>query len=120
MLQVIDLLLTLPAHSADCERGLSHSKLVKNDWRSKLSDTDVTDCLTVELHTPAESDFCPEDAVRHGNAATVRRPNQLCSSSSSRKDDSEEDTNTEDCDSYLTDALARLAQSADVRTFADF
>ena len=113
MLQVIDLLLTLPAHSADCERGFSHSKLVKNDWRSKLSNTGVTDCLTVALHTPAESDFCPEDAVRHWNAATVRRPNQLCSSSR-KEDDSEEDSDTEDCDSYMADALARLAECADV------
>ena len=85
---------------------------MKNDWRSKLSDTGVTDSLTVVLHTPAESEFCPEDAVRHWNAATVRRPNQLCSSSS-KEDDSDEDTDTEDCDTYLSEALARLAESAD-------
>ena len=52
MLQLIDLVLTLPAHSADCERGFSHAKLVKNDWRNKLRDTAVTDSLTDSFCTP--------------------------------------------------------------------
>ena len=33
-LAVVSLLLTLPPHSADCERGFSVLKKVKNDWRA--------------------------------------------------------------------------------------
>ena len=110
MLQLIDLVLTLPAHSADCERGFSHAKLVKNDWRNKLRDTAVTDSLTVILHTPAEADYNPEEAVRHWNAKTVRRPNQMCGRQD-REDSDSEDSDSEDC--YLEAALSRLAESAE-------
>ena len=98
ILSVIDLVLTLLAHSADCERGFSHSKLVKSDWRSKLQDTAVTDSLTVVLQTPSELDFNPEDAVRHWNGKSTRRPNQTCGGSDSESD------------SYLATALARLGE----------
>ena len=53
MLTLVDLVLTLPVHSADCERGFSHMKKVKSDWRSKLRDTTVSDCLTIILETPS-------------------------------------------------------------------
>ena len=109
MLQLMDLVLTLPAHSADCKRGFSHAKLVKNDWRNKLRDTAVTDSLTVILHTPAEVKYNPEDAVHHWNAKTVRRPNQVCGST--REDSDSEESDTEDC--YLEAALSRLAESAE-------
>ncbi len=37
----VDLLLTIPAHSAECERGFSLLKTIKTDWRNKLSDEAV-------------------------------------------------------------------------------
>ena len=36
VLQLIDLVLSLPASSADCERGFSLAKVIKSDWRSRL------------------------------------------------------------------------------------
>ena len=36
ILSLIDLILSIPAHSADAERGFSEMKLVKSDWRSNL------------------------------------------------------------------------------------
>ncbi|KAI0212098.1 hypothetical protein LSAT2_002989 [Lamellibrachia satsuma] len=42
VLGFIDLILTLPASSVDAERGFSHMKFVKSDWRSRLSDTHLS------------------------------------------------------------------------------
>lgn len=39
ILSVIDLLLTLPASSAEVERGFSQLKLLKTDMRSKLKES---------------------------------------------------------------------------------
>ena len=36
VLQLVDLLLSLPASSADCARGFSLTKVIKSDWRSRL------------------------------------------------------------------------------------
>ncbi|CAB3994333.1 zinc finger [Paramuricea clavata] len=38
LLLLVDLLLTIPAHSAECERGFSLVKLVKSDWTNSLTD----------------------------------------------------------------------------------
>ena len=49
VLHFVDLLLSLPASSADCERGFSLTKFIKSDWRSKLLDKKVTNLMTVKL-----------------------------------------------------------------------
>ena len=33
---LVDLVLSLPAYTAECKRGLNSMKLIKNDWRSAL------------------------------------------------------------------------------------
>ena len=103
ILSVTVLVLTLPAHSGDCGRGFSHSKLVESDWRSKLQDSTVTNSLTVVLQTPTELDFNPGDAVCHWNGKSTRRPNQTCGGSDSESD-------SDGSDSYLATALARLGE----------
>ena len=95
ILHLTDLILTLPADSADCERGFSQSKLVKTVWRSKLHDTAITDSLTVVLQTATEADFNPEEDVHHWNSKYVRRPNKTCGD--------KEDTDS-DSDSYLAES----------------
>ena len=50
VLQLVDLLLSLPDSSADCERGFSLSKVIKSDWRSRLRDTAVTNLMAIQLH----------------------------------------------------------------------
>lgn len=37
ILILVDLILTVPASTADCERGFNQMKLVKSDWRSRLT-----------------------------------------------------------------------------------
>ena len=48
--KLIDLILTLPAHSAYAERGFSEMKLVKSDWRSCLRPSILSDLLFTMLH----------------------------------------------------------------------
>ena len=70
VLQLIALLLSLPASSADCERGFSLTKVIKSDFRSRLRDTTVTNLVKIQLHSPDIEDFDPMPAIHRwkGNA----------------------------------------------------
>ena len=52
-------------------------KFVKSDWRSRLSDTHLSDLMTFVLETPDVDQFDPSSAVKHWNHAgpRARRPN---------------------------------------------
>eukprot|EP00731_Ephydatia_muelleri_P025501 Em0017g584a len=63
VLQLVDLLLSLPASSADCKQGISLTKVVKSDWRTRLRDTMVTDLMTIQLHSPEIADFDPTPSI---------------------------------------------------------
>ena len=63
VLQLVDLLLSLPASTADCEQEFSLTKVIKSDWRSRLRDTVVTDLMTVQLHSPEIGDFDPTSSI---------------------------------------------------------
>ena len=86
VLQLVDLLLSLPASSADCERGFSLTKVIKSDWRSRLRDTMVTDLMTIQLHSPEIADFNPTPSILRWKGSYKRRLS-LCSKSSSESDD---------------------------------
>ena len=58
-----DLILTIPASSADVERGFSQLKLTKLKIRSSLLSAKVTDLMTIQLHSPAVKDFVPQEAI---------------------------------------------------------
>ena len=64
VLRFVNLLLLLPASSADCERGFSVTKLIKSDWRSKLHDKKVTDLMTVQLNSPEIPQFDPLSSIQ--------------------------------------------------------
>ena len=59
----VDLKETVPASSADAERGFSRLKLLKTVQRTRLRDGSVTDQLTVELHTAYIETFNPMPAI---------------------------------------------------------
>lgn len=42
ILSLVDLVLALPASTADCERGFNQIKLEKSDWRSWLTTSSAT------------------------------------------------------------------------------
>ena len=48
-LLLVDLLLSIPAHSVECERGFSLLKIIKTDWRNRLVDDAVTDLIRITL-----------------------------------------------------------------------
>ena len=49
VLNFFDLILTIPATSAACERGFTHMKLFKSQQRSSLEEDIVSDCLMIKL-----------------------------------------------------------------------
>ncbi|KAG7157174.1 hypothetical protein Hamer_G010016 [Homarus americanus] len=49
--------------SADAERGFSQVKLIKTDWRSRLTDDHLTDLMVVQLQTECVGNFNPDKAI---------------------------------------------------------
>ena len=62
VLGIIKLILTLPIHSADCERGFSVMKKVKSDWRANLQEGGLNDNLRVKT---LECQRCSSKKARH-------------------------------------------------------
>ena len=75
---LVDLLLTIPAHSAECERGFSLLKTIKTDWRNKLSDEAVTNLIRITLESADIDSFNPDPAIHVWNTGSIRgrRPSQ--------------------------------------------
>lgn len=63
LLSLVDLILSIPASSADAERGFNRLKMAKSDWRSKLSDANLSDQLTIMLEAPSILLFDPVPAI---------------------------------------------------------
>ena len=96
VLGLVDLVLTLPAHSADCERGFSRLNYVKNDWRSRLGNGVVSNLLYIMLHTPNIQQFDPLPTIRLWNSTVKRRiraPGVAVVSSTTLDDVEVEETN---------------------------
>ncbi|XP_046561682.1 uncharacterized protein LOC124270694 [Haliotis rubra] len=70
----MDLVLALPASSADAERGFSLMKSTKSDWRSRLSSSSLSSLMTVQLETPGIDDFNPEPSVMAWHLGAKRMP----------------------------------------------
>ena len=73
--------MTLPASSAECERGFSAMKLVKTDSRNKLTTSALTDVLRINLLSPPIGEFDPTKAIHKWNSLAFRsrRPGQKAS-----------------------------------------
>lgn len=63
ILALVDLCLTLPASSAECERGFSLMKVIKTDWRNKLKSSTLTDLMTIVRYSPEVDAYDPTAAV---------------------------------------------------------
>lgn len=76
ILSVIDLLLTLPASSAEVEQGFSQLKLLKTDMRSKLKESHLNDLMSMKLLSAPISEFDPTEAIDLWNTSGChpRRP----------------------------------------------
>ncbi len=71
-LSLVDLILTVPASTADCERGFNQMKLVKSDWRSRLTSRSLCDLLTVQLSSPSIENYDPTPAIQLWHQASIR------------------------------------------------
>lgn len=78
VLHLVDLLLTIPIHSAQCERGFSRMKTIKTKLRNKLDSGSMTAILRIQLETAQIETFDPMPAVCLWNNSSyrARRPFQ--------------------------------------------
>ena len=76
ILKLFDLILTLPASSAVCERGFSAMKILKTEYRNRLGSKTMTTLLTVQIHSPEISQFDPVPSIIRWFTPT-RRPSVM-------------------------------------------
>ncbi|XP_046544987.1 uncharacterized protein LOC124255192 [Haliotis rubra] len=74
---MIDLLLTLPGSTAECERGFSQLKIIKTEIRNKLSSSTVSNLLTVQLNSEEVEDYDATQAIHHWLRVKPRRTRHL-------------------------------------------
>lgn len=94
ILTLVDLVLTLPASSAEAERGFSQMKLTKSQMRAKIKAESMTDLLVIQLNSPDINNFDPRKAIHLWNTRTPSsaddtRPNSAYSSNSESHDESD-------------------------------
>ena len=63
ILNLFDLVLTIPATSTACERGFSQMKIVKSDHRTVMKEKTLSDSLMISLESPSIKDFNPDEAI---------------------------------------------------------
>ena len=74
LLSLMDLVLTLPVSTAECERGFSWLKRTKTDWRSSLHTKSLNNLMCVALESPSIAEFDPTHPVElWSNKAITRR-----------------------------------------------
>lgn len=93
ILDLFDALLTIPASTADCERGFSVLKQVKSDWRSRLKGESLSDLLKTQLCSPDIKDFDPTKAISiwHADSLHRRKPEFVRKNITKETSDSEEE-----------------------------
>uniref|UniRef100_A0A672TVZ4 Sperm flagellar 2 n=1 Tax=Strigops habroptila TaxID=2489341 RepID=A0A672TVZ4_STRHB len=76
ILMLVDLILTLPASSAETERGFSQMKLSMMHLHSKLRSESVTDLMIIQMNSPDIKKFDPQKAIHLWNATWQRKRRQ--------------------------------------------
>uniref|UniRef100_A0A8C6NEU6 Uncharacterized protein n=1 Tax=Melopsittacus undulatus TaxID=13146 RepID=A0A8C6NEU6_MELUD len=76
ILMLVDLILTLPASSAETERGFSQMKLSMMHLHSKLRSENVTDLMIIQMNSPDIKKFDPQKAIHLWNATWQRNRRQ--------------------------------------------
>lgn len=73
ILAVVDLLLSLPAGTSECERGFSQMKIIKTQFRNRLKASTMSMLMTIQLHSKGINDFDPTAAIHMWNNFGPRR-----------------------------------------------
>ncbi len=74
ILHLFTLLATLPAASAEVERGFSTMKQTKTDLRSTLTEAHLNELMGVKMWSPDITSFDPAPAIHAWNRDGLRRP----------------------------------------------
>ncbi|XP_017200164.2 sperm flagellar protein 2 isoform X2 [Oryctolagus cuniculus] len=87
ILRLVDLVLTLPASSAEAERGFSQMKRITSHTHAKVTSESITDTLIIQLNSPDINNFDPRKAIHLWNTRMLSSagdtgPNSDCSSDS--------------------------------------
>ncbi|XP_006116559.1 sperm flagellar protein 2 isoform X2 [Pelodiscus sinensis] len=72
ILMLVDLILALPASSAEAERGFSQMKLIMMQMHSKGMSESMTDLMVIQLNSPDIKTFDPEKAIYLWNSASQK------------------------------------------------
>lgn len=72
ILTLVDLILTLPASSAETERGFSQMKFTMMHLHSKLRSESVTDLMIIQMNSPDIKKFDPQKAIHLWNVTWQR------------------------------------------------
>ena len=70
---IIGLALTVPTHTADCERAFSAQNLIKTSKRSKMSESLLDDLLVIQLEGPGVQEFEYEAVLKVWRKIKKRR-----------------------------------------------
>lgn len=94
ILMLVDLVLALPACSAEAERGFSQMKRTRSHLNAKVEAERMTDILVIQLNSPDINNFDPKKAIHLWNTRTSFAmsdpgPNSNCSSNSESQDESD-------------------------------
>ena len=73
ILSTIDLILSIPATSVECERGFSTMRRIKTEWRNQLNRSTLNDLMRIYLEGPDIVDFDPTPAIQPWFLAGVRK-----------------------------------------------
>ena len=71
---LVDLILTIPASTADCERGFSAMKRIKTDWRCRLATSTLADLMCILLVSSPIDVYDPSKACNLWADDMIRKP----------------------------------------------
>ena len=76
ILHLVEILLTLPISSANCERAFSAQKRIKSATRSSLSTSRLSDLILISTEGPELAEFDPKPSVQRwlDSTSAPRRP----------------------------------------------
>lgn len=94
ILTLVDLLLTLPASSAEVGRGFSQMQRTESQMHAKIKADSMSDLLIIQLNSPDINNFDPREAIHLWNVRALfsagdTRPISDCSSNSGSHDESD-------------------------------
>ena len=72
ILSLVDLVLALPASTAECERGFSTMGVMKTQYRVRLSSRSMTAIMSVKMLSKDISEFDPTAAIHYWNSSGSR------------------------------------------------